>query len=52
MGWSAADPAAVDPDDVAAHLDLIRATDEHRIPEDLYAEIEFMAEATGLWPPG
>jgi NAD(P)-dependent dehydrogenase (short-subunit alcohol dehydrogenase family) len=51
-GWSAADPAAVDPEDVAAHLGLIRATDEYRIPEDLYAEIEFMAEATGLWPPG
>jgi NAD(P)-dependent dehydrogenase (short-subunit alcohol dehydrogenase family) len=51
-GWSAADPAAVDPDDVASHLDAIRATDDYRIPEDLYAEIEFMAEAAGLWAPG
>lgn len=50
-GWSAADPAAVDPDDLAGHLDAIRATDDHRIPDDLYAEIEFMAEATGLWAP-
>jgi NAD(P)-dependent dehydrogenase (short-subunit alcohol dehydrogenase family) len=50
-GWTAADPAAVDPDDVAAHLDAIRATDGYRIPEDLYAEIEFMAEAAGLWDP-
>jgi NAD(P)-dependent dehydrogenase (short-subunit alcohol dehydrogenase family) len=50
-GWSAADPAAVDPDDVASHLDAIRATDDYRIPEDLYAEIEFMAEAAGLWAP-
>jgi NAD(P)-dependent dehydrogenase (short-subunit alcohol dehydrogenase family) len=50
-GWTAADPAAVDPDDVAAHLDAIRATDDHRIPDNLYAEIEFMAEAAGLWAP-
>jgi hypothetical protein len=46
---SAADPAAVDPDDVAVHLDAIRATDGYRIPENLYEEIEFMAEATGIW---
>ena len=50
-GWNAADPAAVDPDEVAGHLDAIRATDSYRIPDDLYAEIEFMAEATGLWAP-
>jgi hypothetical protein len=36
---------------VAVHLDAIRTTDDHRIPEDLYAEIEFMAEAAGLWAP-
>ena len=51
-GWCAADPAAVDPDDVAAHMDAIRATADYRIPEDLYAEIEYMAEAAGLWAPG
>jgi len=50
-GWSAADPAAVGPDDVADHLDAIRATDDYRIPDDLYEEIEFMAEAAGLWAP-
>jgi NAD(P)-dependent dehydrogenase (short-subunit alcohol dehydrogenase family) len=50
-GWTAPDPAAIDPDDVAAHLEAIRATDGYRIPEDLYAEIEFMAEAAGLWDP-
>ena len=49
VGWSAADPAAVDPDDVARHLDAIRATDGYRIPEHLYEEIEFMAEAAGIW---
>jgi NAD(P)-dependent dehydrogenase (short-subunit alcohol dehydrogenase family) len=49
LGWSAADPAAVDPDDVALHLNAIRATDGYRIPENLYEEIEFMAEATGIW---
>jgi len=50
-GWTAPDPATVDPEDVAAHLAVIRATDGYRIPEDLYAEIEFMAEAAGLWGP-
>jgi hypothetical protein len=48
-GWSAANPGAVDPDDVALHLDAIRATDGYCIPENLYEEIEFMAEAAGLW---
>ena len=51
LGWTAPDAAAVDPDDVAAHLDAIRATDGYRIPVDLYGEIEFMAEAAGLWEP-
>jgi NAD(P)-dependent dehydrogenase (short-subunit alcohol dehydrogenase family) len=50
-GWTAPDPAAVDPDDVAAHLDAIRTADGYRIPEDLYAEIAFMGEAAGLWEP-
>jgi hypothetical protein len=37
--------------DEPGHLDAIRATGDYRIPDDLYAEIEFMAEATGLWAP-
>ena len=31
--------------------DAIRATDDYRIPDDLYEEIEFMAEAARLWAP-
>lgn len=49
VGWTAADPTNTDPDDVACHLNPIRATDGYRIPENLYEEIEFMAEASGRW---
>src|SRR5262249_15415769 len=50
-GWTAPDPAAVDPDDVAAHLDAIRRPDAYRIPKALYAETYSMAEAAALWDP-
>lgn len=49
VGWTAEDPAAIDPDEIAAHLSDIRTTDRYRIPQNLYEEIEFMAESAGIW---
>jgi NAD(P)-dependent dehydrogenase (short-subunit alcohol dehydrogenase family) len=51
LGWTAADPARVDPDEVADNVEAIRSTDSYRVPANLYEEIEYMAEVTGIWSP-
>ncbi|MCU1659551.1 MAG: Short-chain dehydrogenase/reductase, partial [Pseudonocardiales bacterium] len=51
LGWTAANPADVDPDDIVHNLDAVRSTDRYRIPENLYEEMELMAVATGRWTP-
>jgi NAD(P)-dependent dehydrogenase (short-subunit alcohol dehydrogenase family) len=50
IGWTASDPANIDADDIVAHLDAVRSTDDYRIPANLYEEMELMAVATGKWP--
>jgi NAD(P)-dependent dehydrogenase (short-subunit alcohol dehydrogenase family) len=50
-GWVAPDPERVSAEDIVANLDAVRSTEHFGIPDDLYEEIELMAQAIGCWAP-
>jgi NAD(P)-dependent dehydrogenase (short-subunit alcohol dehydrogenase family) len=47
-GWSAKDPLAVEPEDIAARLQEIRNVEGFCIPADIYDELSFIAGLIGV----
>lgn len=47
-GWTAEDPLAVTPQDIATQLDRIRDLDGFAVPRDIYDEARFIAASLGV----
>jgi NAD(P)-dependent dehydrogenase (short-subunit alcohol dehydrogenase family) len=47
-GWVAPDDTELEPEDVAGHIEQIRALEGFAVPADIYDEVRFIASSLGL----